>query len=370
MKRYKTLGSFAISILAVICSVNCAIALNWNDPGVIPVQSISDQAWRDGVTGRRINIQGMPQPWLETTSSGSGTGTTGATSATVGTGTTGETGASTSTGATGSATNASTLSKAGKVAGAALGVASGTAMVVNATSGQEEHSWGDVVQGAIGGGIAAASGAAGVNAFVGVGQLAYAITVASGALVGGLVAGSQLFSETDCLYDPITNEFTCCHTQFNQGERYADIGEYMFCSKTQQDGTEAIFKPAVRQCVQGNMNKSDTWTGEKSGWWSGLWKDDFWAPECEIRICDNVLPQSGIDEYIDYTPDTEHFCWNWGCINGYTRSGNTCVKSDGTSVTPKADDYDSLVQKIQAERSRILQECGKYQNSQTTSATK
>lgn len=367
MKRYKNFGIFAVSIIAVIFYANCAVALNWNDPGIVPVQNKNGQ-WVDQKTNRFINVQGMQQASNSSTSNTPNTTPGNAPSNTPGN-TPGDPPGNTS-GPQNATSTASKLSKAGKVAGAALGVASGTAMVVNATAGQEEHSWGDVVQGAIGGGIAAASGAAGVNAFVGVGQLAYAITVASGALVGGLVAGSQLFSETDCLYDPVTGKFTCCHTQFNQGERYADIGEYMFCSKTQQDGTEAIFKPAVRQCVQGNMNNKDTWTGKKSSWISGLWKDDFWAPECEIRICDNVLPQSGIDEYIDYTPDTEHFCWNWGCINGYTRSGNTCVKTDGTSVTPKADDYDSLVQKIQAERSRILQECGKYQNSQSTSTTK
>ena len=223
MKRYEKLGRFAISIIAVMFYANCATALNWNDPGVIPVQSISDQAWRDGVTGRRINIQGMPQPWNEVTSNTPNTTPGNAPSNTPGN-TPGNPPGNTS-GPKNATSTASKLSKAGKVAGAALGVASGTAMVVNATAGQEEHSWGDVVQGAIGGGIAAGSGAAGVNAFVGVGQLAYAITVASGALVGGLVAGSQLFSETDCLYDPVTGKFTCCHTQFNQGERYADIGE-------------------------------------------------------------------------------------------------------------------------------------------------
>ena len=224
------------------------------------------------------------------------------------------------------ASTANTLSRVGRVAGGAVGVTLGTAGVIDSVSGQEEHSWGDVLEGTISGGIAAATGASALNAFVGVGNLAYAITVASGALVGGLVAGSQLFSETDCLYDPVTTKYTCCHTQFNKGKRYADIGEYMFCSKAQQDGTEVIFKPAVRRCVQGNMNNKDSWSGEKASWFAGLWKDDFWTPECEVRICDNVLPQSGIDEYIDYTPDTEHFCWNWDCINGYTRSGNTCIK--------------------------------------------
>lgn len=326
MKSYKKFGFFIGSF--IICGIfaNHANALMWNDPGIIPVQNKNGQ-WVDQKTNRFINVQGMD---------------------------TGKT-----------ASTANTLSRVGRVAGGAVGVALGTAGVIDSVSGQEEHSWGDVLEGTISGGIAAATGASALNAFVGVGNLAYAITVASGALVGGLVAGSQLFSETDCLYDPVTTKYTCCHTQFNKGKRYADIGEYMFCSKAQQDGTEVIFKPAVRRCVQGNMNNKDSWSGEKASWFAGLWKDDFWTPECEVRICDNVLPQSGIDEYIDYTPDTEHFCWNWDCINGYTRSGNTCIKSDGTTVEPQKDDYDSLVKKIQAEKNKILQECGKYQNNNT-----
>ena len=366
MKRYKNFGIFAVSIIAVIFYANCAVALNWNDPGIVPVQNKNGQ-WVDQKTKRFINVQGMQQASNSSTYNTPNTTPVNDPSNTPGN-TPGNPPGNTS--GPNNATSTSKLSKVGRVAGGVVGVTLGTAGLVDAVSGQNEHNWGDVLQGAVSLGSATAAGASALNAFVGIGNVAYAITVASGALVGGLVAGSQLFSETDCLYDPVTGKFTCCHTQFNQGERYADIGEYMFCSKANQDGTETIFKPAVRQCVQGNMNNKDTWTGKKSSWISGLWKDDFWTPECEIRICDNVLPQSGIDEYIDYTPDTEHFCWNWSCINGYTRSGNTCVKSDGTRVSPKADDYDSLVQKIQAERSRILQECGKYQNSQSTSTTK
>ena len=51
-----------IASIAVIQLVtpNNAFALMWNDPDVVPVQSISDHRWRDAKTGRLINVTGMP----------------------------------------------------------------------------------------------------------------------------------------------------------------------------------------------------------------------------------------------------------------------------------------------------------------------
>ena len=239
----------------------------------------------------------------------------------------------------------------------AVGAVAGTAGVINAVSGNDEHSWGDVVQGVVSGATAAAGGAAVVNAIPVLGQIGYGAAVGAGALVGGLVAGSQLFSETDCLYDPVTGVFTCCHTQFNQGERYADIGDYMFCGTESDDGSVNVMKPGVRQCQQGGSETA-------ASWFNGLFLDDAWSPECVVRICDGTEPPMEYTGYIDYKPNTSNFCWDWICIDGYQRSGNTCVatggggSSDGDTNVPPENPYDKLIKRLQDERNRIINMCG------------
>lgn len=262
----------------------------------------------------------------------------------------------------------STLKTTGGTALGAVGLATGTAGVISSASGQQEHSWGNVLEGTISGATAAAGGAAIINAIPVVGNISYGIAVAGGAVVGGVVAGSQLFSETDCLTDPVTGKFTCCHTQFNQGERYAEIGDFMFCA----DENNKLLPPGVRQCVQGDMDDKSTYSSTETGWWSGLWKDDFWTPECIPLFCNNLAPAADIDAYIKYTPDTANYCWNWDCISGFTKSGNTCVKTSTnapvipgtTPESPNVNPYDSLIQKIQAEQQRILNTCGNVINQQ------
>ena len=154
------------------------------------------------------------------------------------------------------------------------------------------------------------------------------------------------------------------HEAGRQGERYADIGDYMFCGVEQDDGSVNLIKPGVRQCLQDGEATA-------ASWWDGLWKDDFWQPECVVRICDNTEPPTEFPGYIDYEPDTTNICWNWVCINGYERQGNTCVATGGGSNdggnpggTPPPssalpiDQYNKLINQIQTERQRLIQQCG------------
>ena len=264
-----------------------ANALMWNDPGVIPVQSISDHRWRDANTGRLINVTGMPNavPVPAPTPSAPTPGPAPAPS--------GPTTSAPSTTAPKPRTNWSSMSRGAKV-GAALGIAGGAAGVYASTAGQGEHSGWNVAGGAASGAIAGAS-VGSIFPVIGTG-----IGAAAGAIIGGLISGSQVFSETDCLYDPVTGAFTCCNTVFNKGERQANIGDYMFCG-VEQNGTNVIAAPGVRQCLQGKKKDESTWSDTAAGWWNGLWKDDFWQPECVARYCtESGEPAKGIDAYIEY----------------------------------------------------------------------
>ena len=250
----------------------------------------------------------------------------------------------------------------------AVGLATGTIGVIDSASGTGEHGWGNVAQGVLSGATAAAGGAAIINAIPVLGQVGYGVAIAGGAVVGGLVAGSQLFSETDCLYDPVTGKFTCCNTVFNQGERQVPIGGYMFCGSPADGDKPTAVAPLVRQCLQGDMNDKSSWSDTAAGWWDGMFRDDFWAPECAVRYCDGEpTPASGIEAYLVHTPDKENFCYRWDCASGYKRSGNTCVAPQKnnqpvnpytTPDSPNANPYDQLIQRISAERIRILNMCG------------
>lgn len=260
------------------------------------------------------------------------------------------------------------MSTGAKVAGA-LGAVAGGAMVYDATSGQQQHSGWDAAQGVGGGAIAGASIG---SFFPGPGT---AIGAAVGAVVGGAIAGSQLISETDCLTDPVTGKFTCCHTAFNKGERYADIGDYMFCVVDAADGVPAQY--GTRQCQQGGSATAHSW-------WDGLWQDDAWTPECEYRYCNNDAPKRGYDNYIVHTADTENFCWKWACADGLVRVGDHCERSKAgaaggasngtggnTETEPVITDtskerYELAIAKIQAQRNRVIRMCG-VNNTASTS---
>lgn len=332
----------------VCVSVN-AFALAWNSPGVVPVQNSIGQ-WIDATTRQYISIQGMP------------TGGTPAPTPTPPTGTPAPAPAPAPTTGGGGAPTASPSptstggikATAGRVAGGALGVvgvAAGTMGVIDSVSGTGEHSWGNVLEGTVSGATAAAGGAAVVNALPGIGQVGYGVAIASGAVIGGVIAGSQLFSETDCLQDPVTGKLTCCNTVFNKGERQVEIGGYMFCG----DQNKKALAPGVRQCLQGGKP-------HEAGWWDGLWQDDEWSKECTPRLCDGVIaPKSGTAAAaIAWQPDTTKICWRWTCASNYTKQNNTCIKNNSNGSTPPETDnisYDKIIQKIQQIRHQIQTEC-------------
>lgn len=325
--------------------------------------------------------------------SGSGSGASGGGSGSGGAGSGGGSGSGTGgsgTGGTGSGSGAGTGAGAGAGAGASakptvkghikgmstgakvvgvLGAVGGGVMVAESASGQQQHSGWDVAHG-VGGGVWA--GASIGSFFPGPGT---AIGAAVGAVVGGAIAGSQLISETDCLTDPVTGKFTCCHTAFNKGERYADIGDYMFCIVDATAGVPAQY--GTRQCQQGG-------SATAYSWWDGLWQDDAWTPECEYRYCNNDAPKPGFDKYIVHTADTENFCWKWQCAKGLVRVGNWCerskagaagVASNGTGSNTETEPvitdtskerYELAIAKIQAQRNRVIRMCG-VNNTASTS---
>lgn len=314
-------------------------------------------------------------------SGGTGTGGTGGTGA-GGSGGSGSGGSGAGTGAGAGSTGAGAgatakptvkghikgMSTGAKVVGV-LGAVGGGVMVAESASGQQQHSGWDVAHG-VGGGVWA--GASIGSFFPGPGT---AIGAAVGAVVGGAIAGSQLISETDCLTDPVTGKFTCCHTAFNKGERYADIGDYMFCVVDAADGVPAQY--GTRQCQQGG-------SATAYSWWDGLWQDDAWTPECEYRYCNNDAPKPGFDKYIVHTADTENFCWKWQCAKGLVRVGNWCERSKAgaaggvatgnggnTETEPVITDtskerYELAIAKIQAQRNRVIRMCG-VNNTASTS---
>ncbi len=332
-------------------------------------------------TGSKIRVvdENIPKKPRAPKPTGGGTGGTGAGAAGAGAGAggsgSGSSGAGTGAGAGASAAAKPTvkgMSTGAKVAGA-LGAVAGAAMVYDATSGQQKHSGWDVAEGA-GGGLAAGS-------YIGsliLPGLGTTIGATIGAMVGGVIAGSQLFSETDCLTDPVTGEFTCCHTAFNKGERYADIGDYMFCVVDAADGVPAQY--GTRQCQQGGSATK----AEK--WYDRLQLDDAWTPECEYRYCNNDAPKPGFDKYIVHTADTENFCWKWQCAKGLVRVGNWCERSKAgagaaggvatgnggnTETEPVITDtskerYELAIAKIQAQRNRVIRMCG-VNNTASTS---
>ena len=255
--------------------------------------------------------------------------------------------------------------------GTGIGIVAGTAGVVTSGLGNQEHGAGNVVGGALSGAAAGAS----VGSLIAPG-LGTAIGAGVGALAGALYPAAKVFSETDCLRDPVTGAYTCCNTAFNKGDRVVPIGGFMFCGA--EDGSQNTpFQ--VRQCLQGKPKDESTWTDQGKKWYEGgMWVDDFWAPECTVRFC-NTAPAQGIENYIIPVQDTTNFCWDWQCIDGYERSGDTCViaggggngTTGGAPVTPytnptnpTADQYDELIKRLQLQRQLILQECGYMVNTQ------
>lgn len=323
-------------LIAIFCITDNCVALMWNDPGVNPVQSISDRRWRDGTTGRLINVKGMPDGYVPPANGGA-TPAAPAVPATPATPTASTGTNTTTTNPSTTTSTASTSAKKGMSKGAKVGTAlmavSGAAMVYSGTAGQQEHDGWDLASG-VGGGAMTGAAIGSVVPVIGTG-----IGAAVGAVVGGLITGSQLFSETDCLYDPIIpNEqggptFTCCNTVFNKGERYAKIGDYMFCDSTNENGQPYA---GVRQCLQGGKPT-------ELSWWDALWEDDTWSPQCEPRWCNDNAPPA--DKAVVPIADTENFCWKWQL-------------DDGTGGGSISDPYTATISKLQSAIRAYEQQCG------------
>lgn len=215
----------------------------------------------------------------------------------------------------------------GKIATVA-GAVGGTAMVYSATKGQEAHTATDVLTGVAGGAMAGAS----IGSVIpGVGTALGAI---AGGVIGGLFPGSQLFAETDCLDDPVTGKYTCCNTVFNKGERYVEIGGYMFCDTLDANGTPL---PGVRQCLQGGQPT-------KLSWWDGLWQDDTWSTECAPRWCDDK--EHILDKNTKYDADKSKICYNWKLA---------------TPTQDSTDQYMQLMYKIDTQIKQYNSQCGTLQ---------
>lgn len=268
-----------------------------------------------------------------------GGGNTGGGNAGAGNTGTGNTGTGNNTTSNTSNTTPKKGATALKTAGAVVGGALGAYVIYENTKGQGEHTATNVAGGALGG--------------MSVGALWGAkfgwIGAAVGAVVGGSIAGSQLFSETDCLHDPITGQFTCCNTLFNQGERQAAIGDYMFCgTEPTNDTPTQPLPPGVRQCLQGGSQT-------EFSWWDGLWEDDAWSAECVVRYCDNEPPANTM---VVYTPDTENYCWNWRPAE--PGEDGTVVTDDGENVKP-SDQYSVLIYRLKKEIQAYEKKCGQQQ---------
>ncbi|MBD5389392.1 hypothetical protein HDR63_04020 [bacterium] len=320
-----------LAIMAVMATMSGATALDINSPDVAPAVNIKTGSWVDGNTNRWIKTPTEAQLKQFQSGLGAGGDLTAPAPKTV--------------------TKSSMATRMGKVGGA-LSLATGAMMVADATSGDGPHSWGNVLEGAAGGLAAGMGAGALLNAIPGFGQVAYGVVVAGATVLGGLSAGSQIFSETDCMTDPATGAFTCCNTYFNEGQRFVGIGGEMFCEF-----------PGVRQCLQGGQPV-------EASWWDGLWLDDDWGA-CQPKYCQDIpAVASGTDPntvvaapFLD-NETGQKACWAWECVEGYQMVAladgtATCVGQNDDHGNPM-NTYDRVIQTIEKERARIIAECGEY----------
>lgn len=211
--------------------------------------------------------------------------------------------------------------------GGVLSIAAGTMMVWEANAGEGARTGGDLLKAAAGGamiGMGVASIVPGVGTVIG--------TVV-GAIAGAATVGWQMFSETDCLTDPITNKQTCCNT--TTGDVKRKIGDYMFCQK-KGGGAMAM----VRQCRVGGRSQSGSGIG---GWFKDLFSDDAWTDDCMERWCTGVTaPPNGLEQYIQYVPDTSKVCWKWECYGGFTfdAAKNKCIVTFCDGHGPEESEQD------------------------------
>ena len=237
----------------------------------------------------------------------------------------------------------------GKVSGTLM-IIGGVMGVIQATSGTGPHDWGDVMSGALNGATA------GLGASMVFGPIGWVEGTIGGAVIGSISAGSQLFSETDCQIDPKLNVFTCCHTEFQKGARWVDIGGQMFCEF-----------PMIRKCLQCPNNFqascSDAEGSETAAsLLPGSVRDDFWAAACTVRYCDGwVAPQVPANQIVPIGKvedgESGKVCWQWECADGRIRQGGKCVDAVAdTNVYPDGS-IDQLIQQAQNEIAKIHAAC-------------
>lgn len=283
-----TVGSDGISLL--YRGKNTGMRLN------TPAQAESKIRVTDPTIAKRPRPQRTTAATTTTTTTPPTTTTT-----TTPTTTTTTTTPTTSATATTAATSAKPKVGAGTKVMGALGVAAGAYGIYQANAGEGERTAGDLLGAAASGAMAGLS----LSSFTPVTAVVGAV---GGAIIGAATVGFQMFSETDCLTDPITGKQTCCHT--TTGDVIRGIGEYMFCGKDGQATT------AVRQCQVGGR-------GESGGWFEDLFSDDAWSKDCMPRWCNGYsAPATGLEKYILAEPDTSNVCWKWRCGDGFKLTGD------------------------------------------------
>lgn|GEM_PF-3919549 len=248
---------------------------------------------------------------------------------------------------------------------AALG---GALMVADSVKGAGPHTWGSVLEGAAGGAMVGGA----VASVVPIG-ITTAVGAAIGAVGGGLMGGSQLFSETDCEHDPRVGVYTCCHTQFNKGERYVDIGGFMFCDEV----------PKIKFCMQGQYTEkvgNRIQQALRDDHWGPciedpkMWCPGFTKPDAEGGVLyDGALkPKQGKNGQRD-----ADVCVFWKCDEGkgYVKSDNKCIpvsevvedpNNPNNPINPVVPNplsdedflsYGLLISKLKTEQSLIVAQC-------------
>lgn len=236
-----------------------------------------------------------------------------------------------------------------RFAGGLFSIAAGGMMIWEANAGEGARTGGDLLKAAAGGamvGMGVASIVPGVGTLIG---------AAVGAVAGAATVGWQMFSETDCLTDPVTNKQTCCNT--TTGDVKRGIGDYMFCGK---DGKKSAM---VRQCkVGGRSQKAKCSIDPRT--WGGCVKDAFsddeWDKNCETRWCSGTsAPPNGLADLVVYEPDTSKVCWKWRCGDGLKLEGKKCVPNycDGHGPNEEEKDLPIYQFAIDEENKCIIWDC-------------
>ncbi len=177
---------------------------------------------------------------------------------------------------------------------------------------ETKATWGDVARGASGGFSFGSGSVMFLNAIPGVGNIAYGTIVAAATVVGASVALTKMFSETDCILDPVMGQQACCNISklSNIEAIRLNIGGKMFCDY-----------PGIRTCVQGHQEFT-----EEQPWFKARFLDDHWTETCQPGFCPGYVEPEGGDFNIQIYANTNDVCWFWECADaGYIRDGAKCI---------------------------------------------